>query len=64
MNANDFNVENHGSIFLVTPMNESARIWLRENTAEESMYYGGSLVVEHRYVEALIEGMREDGLRV
>jgi hypothetical protein len=35
------------------------RDWLDSNT--EGMWYGGALVVEHRYIEALVAGMVEEG---
>jgi hypothetical protein len=54
-----FTVENHGSIFLVQPLTADVRDWLDSNT--EGMWYGGALVVEHRYIEALVAGMVEEG---
>jgi len=56
--------DGQGNLWFVTPMNESARTWIRENTSEESQWWAGSLVVEARYLENFIEGMREDGLTV
>lgn len=55
-------VENHGSIFLVRPVSSFAAEWLRENVSEESTRFGNALVVEHRYVGDLAEGMKSDGL--
>jgi len=60
----DVYVENHGSIFLVRPVSNSACDWLTENVSEESQYFGNALVVEHRYIEALIHGLQEAGLIV
>jgi hypothetical protein len=50
-------VENHGSIMLVRPDDEAEREWLGENTSEESQWFGGALVVEPRYLEALLDGL-------
>jgi hypothetical protein len=57
-------VENHFSIFLVRPVSSAATEWLRENVAEDSQWFGGALVVEHRYISDLVEGMKLHGLAV
>lgn len=51
----DLKIENHGSLILVRPLVSDAEIWLRENT--DGTWYGGALVVEPRYLEALLEGI-------
>jgi hypothetical protein len=60
----DVEVENHGTIFLVRPLTETARDWLDENVSDDAQYFGGALVVEHRYIEDLVEGMLGDDLNV
>lgn len=61
----DVYVENHGSIFMVTPLSGAARQWMEENVPTESwQWLGSSLSVEHRYVENLIAGMQDAGLTV
>lgn len=62
--AVDAFVENHGTIFLVRSVSSFAEEWIRENVSEDSQYFGNALVVEHRYIGDLIEGMRSDGLTV
>ena len=57
----DVQIENHGSIFLFTPMNETAREWMRANIYDPILY-GSSWAVEHRYAWDLAEGMKQDGL--
>jgi hypothetical protein len=60
-----FRVENHGSIVLVRPLTLDCQAWLQANTAEEgedmAQWFGGALVVEPRYVEALVRGLVEEG---
>lgn len=56
-----FYVENHGSVVLVRPTTSDVREWLEANTSEESQWFGGALVVEPRYVEALVLGLIEEG---
>ena len=60
----DVYVENHGSIFLVRPVSNSACDWLTENVQDDAQYFGSALVCEHRYISDLVEGMREAGLVV
>jgi hypothetical protein len=60
----DFLVENHGSIFLIRPLNEFARVWLEENIDAAGSFqpYWPTVVIEHRYVADILEGIRNDGL--
>ena len=60
----DFTVSNQGSIFLVTPLNDTARDWLEENISEDSQYLGRALAVEHRYIENLLQGLQNEGFNV
>lgn len=53
-------VENHGTIFLFRPQTERARRWLVEHVQADAQYYGGALVVEHRYAAELAEGMGQE----
>lgn len=55
-------VENHGSIFLVRPLSNSACEWITAHVSEDSQYFGNALVVEWRYIDDLVAGMRGDGL--
>ena len=59
--AIDFVVSNHGSVFTVEPQGDSARAHLIEHTADDSQWFGGSLVVEHRYVGDFVNQLVEDG---
>ncbi len=49
------------SVYLITPLTPECRDWLKENVREDAMYLGSSLAVEHRYVENLVAGLREQG---
>jgi len=60
----DVNIENHGSLVLIRPLTEAASDWLDENISEDAQRFGGAVVVEPRYVEAIVEGMQNDGLEV
>ncbi len=60
----DVKIENHGSLVLIRPLTEAASDWLDENISEDAQHFGGAVVVEPRYVEAIVEGMQNDGLEV
>jgi len=57
----DFTIADHGTILLFRPTNDAAKAWLDEVTPEDALHYGGALVVEHRYAENLLAGIREAG---
>lgn len=59
----DVEVSNHGSIVLVRPLTKAAQDWLDENV-NDARWLGYSMACEPRFVDALLEGMREDGLEV
>lgn len=61
MNA-DFAVENHLTIFLLRPLTDAAKTWVSENIADDAQHFGGGIVVEHRYIGAIVQGARADGL--
>lgn len=62
----DIRVSNHGSVFLFAPTSDEARETLIEMVppGRDHHYFGHELVVEHRYVDAVVEQLREDGLTV
>ena len=62
----DFLCENHGSIFLLCPQNEQAIAWVDEHIGSENGFqpYWPTVVVEHRYISDVVQGIRNDGLAV
>ncbi len=60
----DATIENHGSICIVQPHSAVAHQWIADSVGEEAQYWAGGLVVEPRYLSALVAGMRENGLTV
>jgi hypothetical protein len=61
----DVIVAPEGYLFLVTPQTDQAREWLDENLAGATSRPGGDAVlVEGRYLEDLVLGMREAGSKV
>lgn len=59
----DFTIENHGTLFLFTPLTPAAREWINENV-EEPRFWGNALVVEHRYARPLGNAIFIDGLEI
>jgi hypothetical protein len=59
----DFVVRDEGTIWLFTPLTPPALQFLSEYIQEDAQYFGDSLAVEHRYVEALLNGLQEHGLK-
>ena len=62
----DFLCENHGSIFLLRPLTSSATSWIEEHIGQDNGYqpYFPTVVVEHRYIADIVEGIQNDGLAV
>ena len=60
----DFLLEDHGSVFLLSPQTLSARLWIADNIGRENGFqpYYPTIAIEHRYVQAVIEGIQNDGL--
>jgi hypothetical protein len=56
----DVVVTNHGNISLFDPKSPEARQWMAEHT-EGAQWFGGALVVEHRYVDSFAEALQSDG---
>jgi hypothetical protein len=64
LNKPDFEVQNEGSIYLLRPMSEGARIWCAEHLPEDAPRFGVAYAVEHRYIRDIVEGVMADGYNV
>jgi len=60
----EFTVQNEGTIFLLIPNSEAAQEWIEEHTPDTAQYFGNAVVVEHRYIADIIEGIQQSGLEV
>ena|SRR5215469_14567764 len=49
---------------LLAPYSKSACAWVAEHIPDDTMWFGSSIVVEHRYVAALVAQIERDGLVV
>jgi hypothetical protein len=59
----DIKISNHGSLFGVRANTERARDWWNGNV-DAPLSFGGAFMVEHRYIDPIIEGMEEEGLEI
>ena len=55
-NGADFRCENHGSLFLLFPLNQSAHSWIEEHCSPDAQW--------HKYITALVAVIERDGLVV
>jgi hypothetical protein len=62
----DFILENHFSILLLRPVTDAGRNWVEEYIGPDNGYqpYFPTVVVEPRYADDIITGIREYGLEV
>ena len=58
----DFRCENHGSLFLLFPLSPSAHSWIEEHLPEDAQWFGKAVVVEHRYIWTILDGIQDAGL--
>jgi hypothetical protein len=60
----DFTVDNHGSIFILTPNTESAQEKAQEIGDDETQHWGTGIVVEPRYIGEIVERLQEEGFTI
>jgi len=60
----DFLCENHGSVFLLRPISPSALAWIEEHLPPDRITFADAVVIEPRYVWAILVGIQDDGLAV
>lgn len=63
LSGQDVAVDDQGSIVLLRPISAAADAWINEHV-EVQQTWGDSIVVEHRFADAIIDGMIADGLEV
>jgi hypothetical protein len=65
MSTPDILFENHGSLFLLRPVSPAGQTWLDEKVGDsETQTWGGAIVCEPRYTEAIWRGAKAAGLDV
>jgi hypothetical protein len=61
---NDLLVQDHGSIVLLRGNSEAGRAWIAEHIPSDAQWWSGAVVVEPRYIGAIVDGAIADGLAV
>ena len=60
----DVQVVHHGTVVLFHLNTPKASQWADEHIPDDAMWIGDAFAVEPRYAQAIIDGMRQDGLKV
>lgn len=60
----DFIWQNHGSLFLLIRRSSPAKIWVEDNLPLDRLTFGNGIIIEPRYVWAILAGLQDDGLTV
>lgn len=59
----DFEVEDEGTIFILTPTSDAGLNWCWEHLPEDAQRWGKfGYVIEHRYIQDIVAGMERDDL--
>ena len=58
----DFNVVDEFTIFLLEPITPEAGHWVSEHIPDDAQHFGSAVVVEHRYIQDILDGITGDGL--
>jgi hypothetical protein len=58
----DVLVRNEGTVFLFGPLTSRGKEWIDEYVQPDALWFGNSLVVEHRFAWGLAQGMKDAGL--
>lgn len=64
MTEYDIMVIKQGSIALLLPLSGMGRRWLDERLDDEVVRWGHSAPVEVKYLDAIIDGMLDEGITV
>ena len=60
----DFHIQNEGSIVILYPHGREAQEWIEEHLPADAQRWGTGIVIEPRYLEDILNGIRADGLEV
>jgi hypothetical protein len=60
----DFQVVNHGGIYLLYPNTRRAKQWVKDNLPPDHIQYADASVVESRYIGDILDGIQADDLDI
>ena len=58
----DFILIDHGSITILRGATDAAREWIDTYLPDDAMQWAGGVVIEPRYVDAIVSGLLADDL--
>lgn len=64
MKKHDFTIQNEGTIYLLRPETRRAKDWIFEYIPEDAIRWCGAIVIEHNYIDSIIDGIIGDGLSI
>lgn len=60
--GSDFSVHNGGSVFILRAHSDECQQWMDDHVGnDETQHFGGGIVVEHRYIQDIINGLESEG---
>ena len=63
--AEDFTLNNHGTILVLEARSDAAKAWVAEHLPDDALTWGkDGTVIEHRYIGEILDGIVSDGLIV
>jgi len=61
----DLTVDDHGSVFILTPVSDEGFTWVSEHLPTGGLGWGmHGIAVEHRFISEIVLGAVEDGLAI
>jgi hypothetical protein len=60
----DFICSEHGSLYLLRPLNQTARLWIENYIHPGHQTFADSVVIEHRYIQGILVALYDDSLDV
>lgn len=60
----DFHISDHGSVWLLAPVSKAAKEFVADNIDPGAQWFAGSVVIEWRYVEPIVNAIDDAGLSV
>lgn len=67
LTPHDFRIQDEGTIVVLHPLNDCAREWIGDHLYagdDGPQWWGGGVVIEHRYAGDIITGIAQDGLTI
>ena len=60
----DLLVHGGGSVYLLCPNSQVGVAWVDQHISPDATWFGGAVVVEHRYIGDIVVWATRDGLEV